>query len=51
MILNWKLNKKDQVPEDGPGGALMAYTGRDPWRPAHIHFIIEAPGYQKVTIK
>ena len=37
-----------QVPEDGPGGALMAYFGRDPWRPAHLHFIIEAPGYQKV---
>ena len=40
-----------KVPEDGPGGALMAYTGRNPWRPAHIHFIIEASGYQKVYLK
>lgn len=37
-----------KVPEDGPGGALMAWLGRTPWRPAHLHFIIQAPGYQKV---
>ena len=38
-----------KVPEDGPGGKLMAWLGRDPWRPAHLHFIVSAPGYQKVT--
>ena len=27
----------------------MSYFGRNPWRPAHLHFIIEAPGYQKVN--
>ena len=38
-----------KVPEDGPGGDLLRYCGRHPWRPAHIHFVISAPGYQKVT--
>lgn len=38
-----------KVPEDGPGGQLMSFMGRHPWRPAHLHFIISAPGYQKVT--
>ena len=38
-----------KVPEDGPGGDLLKYCGRHAWRPAHIHFVITAPGYQKVT--
>merc|ERR1719397_1748576 len=38
-----------KVPEDGPGGALMDYMGRNPWRPSHLHVIITAPGYHKVT--
>ena len=29
------------------GGELMAYMGRHSWRPAHVHFIISADGYQK----
>jgi len=36
------------VPHDGPVGAMLAALGRHPWRPAHLHFIIEAPGYQKL---
>jgi hydroxyquinol 1,2-dioxygenase len=27
---------------------LMA-TGRHPMRPAHVHFLIEAPGYETLT--
>lgn len=38
-----------KVPEDGPGGDLLRYCGRHPWRPAHIHFVISAPGFEKVT--
>lgn len=33
------------VPTDGPVGALLLATGRHPWRPAHIHFRIRAPGF------
>jgi hydroxyquinol 1,2-dioxygenase len=34
------------IPDDGPVGDLLQATGRHPWRPAHLHFLIEAPGYE-----
>lgn len=37
------------VPTDGPVGELLAATGRHPWRPAHLHFIIKAPGFQSLV--
>jgi hydroxyquinol 1,2-dioxygenase len=37
------------IPDDGPVGRMLAATGRHPWRPAHIHIIVRAPGYQTVT--
>jgi protocatechuate 3,4-dioxygenase beta subunit len=37
------------IPADGPVGRLLARTGRHPWRPAHIHVIVSAPGYQSVA--
>lgn len=37
------------IPDDGPVGRLLAATGRHPWRPAHIHVIVSAPGYQTVA--
>jgi hydroxyquinol 1,2-dioxygenase len=37
------------IPDDGPVGALLAATGRHPYRPAHIHFIVAAPGHLPVT--
>jgi protocatechuate 3,4-dioxygenase beta subunit len=37
------------IPADGPVGALLHATGRHPFRPAHIHFIISAPGFATVT--
>ena len=37
------------IPDDGPVGGLLARTGRHPWRPAHIHVIVSAPGYQSVA--
>ncbi len=37
------------IPDDGPVGAMLAATGRHPWRPAHIHVIVSAPGYQTLT--
>lgn len=35
-----------QIPSDGPVGKLLSATGRHPWRPAHIHFMIQADGYE-----
>jgi catechol 1,2-dioxygenase len=37
------------IPADGPVGQLLAATGRHPYRPAHLHFIVSAPGYRTVT--
>jgi hydroxyquinol 1,2-dioxygenase len=37
------------VPSDGPVGALLGATGRQPWRPSHLHFIIAADGYQTLV--
>jgi catechol 1,2-dioxygenase len=37
------------IPDDGPVGRLLAATGRHPNRPAHLHFIVSAPGYRSVT--
>jgi hydroxyquinol 1,2-dioxygenase len=37
------------IPADGPVGQLLARTGRHPWRPAHIHLIVSAPGYHSVA--
>jgi catechol 1,2-dioxygenase len=37
------------IPSDGPAGRLLAATGRHPNRPAHIHFIVSAPGHRPVT--
>ncbi len=34
------------IPNDGPVGDLLKATGRHPWRPAHLHFMIKAPGYE-----
>lgn len=37
------------IPHDGPVGKLLAGLGRHPWRPAHLHFMIQAPGYTSLT--
>lgn len=34
------------IPTDGPVGQLLGATRRSAWRPAHLHFMIQAPGYQ-----
>ncbi len=36
------------VPDDGPAGALLHATGRHNWRPAHVHFVVSAPGHKTV---
>ena len=37
------------IPDDGPVGDMLKASGRHPWRPAHIHFMISAPGYETVV--
>lgn len=37
------------IPTDGPVGVLLGAAERHPYRPAHIHFIVSAPGYETLT--
>lgn len=37
------------IPTDGPAGDLLTATRRHPYRPAHIHFIVSAPGHRTLT--
>lgn len=37
------------IPTDGPVGEMLRATGRHPYRPAHIHFLVTAPGYRELT--
>ncbi len=37
------------IPTDGPVGELLNAARRHPNRPAHIHFIVRAPGYDDLT--
>jgi catechol 1,2-dioxygenase len=37
------------IPTDGPTGELTLAAGWHPWRPAHIHLIVRAPGYRSMT--
>lgn len=37
------------IPDDGPVGTLLKALNRHPWRPAHIHFMISAPGYRRLV--
>ena len=37
------------IPSDGPAGRLLEKLGRHPFRPAHVHFMISAPGYRTLV--
>lgn len=37
------------IPDDGPVGQLLGALGRHPYRPAHLHYIISAPGFETLT--
>lgn len=36
------------IPDDGPVGQLLTALSRHPNRPAHMHFIVSAPGYERI---
>ena len=38
-----------QIPTDGPTGKLITAAGWHPWRPAHLHLIVRAPGHRPIT--
>jgi hydroxyquinol 1,2-dioxygenase len=36
------------IPTDGPVGKMLVATGRHPWRPAHVHFMVVATGFERL---
>src|SRR5215216_6530738 len=36
------------IPHDGPVGQMLEAAHRHPWRPAHIHMVVSAPGYHRL---
>lgn len=37
------------VPDDGPVGEILRASGRHPWRPSHLHYIVTANGYRTLV--
>ncbi|MDE1996638.1 MAG: intradiol ring-cleavage dioxygenase [Rhizobiaceae bacterium] len=37
------------IPDNGPVGQLLGHLGRHPYRPAHLHYIIKAKGYETLV--
>lgn len=37
------------VPDDGPVGDLLRAMGRKPWRPSHLHMIVEGEGFKPIV--
>lgn len=37
------------IPHDGPVGQMLGQLGRHPYRPAHMHFLVSAPGFETVV--
>ena len=37
------------IPDDGPVGDMLKAANRSPMRPAHVHFMVSAPGHETVT--
>ena len=43
----WSITPKwYPIPDDGPVGDMLKATKRHPNRPAHVHFMIAAPGHE-----
>ncbi len=37
------------IPDDGPVGQMLGHLGRHPYRPAHMHYLVTADGFQTVV--
>ena len=48
-VIQTMLPKPYTVPTDGPTGRYLEVMGQHPWRPAHIHFKVSAPGHRTLV--
>lgn len=37
------------IPNDGPVGQMLNSLGRHPWRPAHMHFMLNHPNFARIV--
>lgn len=37
------------IPTDGPVGDILRASGRHPWRPSHLHYIVKANGFKPLV--
>ncbi|MBO1520497.1 dioxygenase [Oceanisphaera pacifica] len=37
------------IPNDGPVGKMLESLGRHPWRPAHMHFMLNHPNFERIV--
>ncbi|MCE0733176.1 intradiol ring-cleavage dioxygenase [Halomonas sp. G15] len=37
------------IPDDGPVGQMLGHLGRHPWRPAHMHFMLNHPNHERIV--
>jgi hydroxyquinol 1,2-dioxygenase len=50
MVRFWSITPQYYpIPYDGPVGDLLKATKRHPYRPAHLHFMVAAPGYEPLV--
>jgi hydroxyquinol 1,2-dioxygenase len=50
MVTFWSITPHYYpIPHDGPVGDLLQATRRHPYRPAHLHFMVEAPGHETLV--
>lgn len=43
------LPKSYPIPMDGPVGRMISASHRHPFRPAHLHFMVQKPGFQRLV--
>jgi catechol 1,2-dioxygenase len=37
------------IPDDGPVGQMLGHLGRHPFRPAHMHYLVTADGFERLV--
>jgi catechol 1,2-dioxygenase len=40
-----------QIPVEDPTGWFIVHEGWNPWRPAHLHVTVQAPGMRTATVR
>ena len=49
FVARTRVAAPQSIAQDGPVGRLLQALGRHPWRPAHLHFTITAPGCEPLA--